>query len=163
MRLAARPALRPPQTPIAPCAATPIAPCAATPIAAVRRDADRSVRRDADRSLRRDAERPLRRDAERNRRLILDAARELFEQRGLGVTLNDIAHHAGVGVGTVYRRFPDKEQLIDALLEDRIADLVGSAREGALDPDPWHGLTTFLERSPRAPGRRPRRGRTSGC
>ena len=57
-------------------------------------------------------ERPLRKDAELNRRKILDAAGELFAQRGLGVTLNDVAHHAGVGVGTVYRRFPDKAQLI---------------------------------------------------
>ena len=52
------------------------------------------------------SERPLRKDAERNRQRILDAARELFAEEGLGVTLNDIAHHAGVGVGTVYRRFP---------------------------------------------------------
>ena len=55
------------------------------------------------------AERPLRADAERNRQRIIDAARELFAERGLDVTLNDIARHAGVGVGTVYRRFPDKE------------------------------------------------------
>ena len=65
------------------------------------------------------ADRPLRRDAERNRQRILDAAGELFAERGLGVTLDDIAHHAGVGVGTVYRRFPDKELLIDALFEQR--------------------------------------------
>jgi len=62
-------------------------------------------------------EKPLRRDAARNRQRILDAARELFAQRGLSATLNDIAHHAGVGVGTVYRRFPDKSQLIDGLFE----------------------------------------------
>ncbi|HEX7609109.1 MAG TPA: helix-turn-helix domain-containing protein, partial [Solirubrobacteraceae bacterium] len=60
-------------------------------------------------------ERPLRRDAERNRQRVLAAARELFAERGLDVTLDDIARGAGVGVGTVYRRFPDKEQLIDAL------------------------------------------------
>ncbi len=58
-------------------------------------------------------EKPLRRDAERNRVRILAAARELFAARGLGVTLNDIAHHAGVGVGTVYRRFPDRSELIE--------------------------------------------------
>ncbi len=90
------------------------------------------------------AEKPLRRDAERNRRRILDAARELFAERGLGVTLNDIAHHAGVGVGTVYRRFPDKAQLIDELFEQRVEDLVALANEAATDPDPWNGLVSFL-------------------
>ncbi|MGA9858088.1 MAG: TetR/AcrR family transcriptional regulator [Solirubrobacteraceae bacterium] len=88
---------------------------------------------------------PLRKDAERNRRRILDAARELFARRGLGVTLNDIAHHAGVGVGTVYRRFPDKSQLIDDLFEERVQELVALGEAALADPDPWHGLTTFLE------------------
>ena len=89
-------------------------------------------------------DKPLRRDAERNRQRILDAARELFAERGLGVTLNDIAHHAGVGVGTVYRRFPDKAQLIDELFEQRIDDVVALAHEAASDPDPWNGLVGFL-------------------
>jgi AcrR family transcriptional regulator len=92
-------------------------------------------------------DKPLRRDAERNRQRILDAARELFAQQGLGVTLNDIAHHAGVGVGTVYRRFPDKAQLIDELFEQRLEDLVSLATDALDDPDAWHGLKTFLERA----------------
>jgi AcrR family transcriptional regulator len=92
-----------------------------------------------------EAERPLRADAERNRQRILDAARELFAERGLGVTLNDIAHHAGVGVGTVYRRFPDKKQLIDSLFEQRLEDLVGLMNAAIADPDPWQGLSRFLE------------------
>src|ERR687886_281605 len=54
---------------------------------------------------------PLRADAERNRQRLLVAARELFAQRGLDVTLDDIARHAGVGVGTAYRRFADKDVL----------------------------------------------------
>ncbi len=93
------------------------------------------------------SERPLRRDAERNRQRILEAARELFAERGLGVTLNDIAHHASVGVGTVYRRYPDKAQLIDALFEQRIeafAELMNAALD---DPDPWQAFVDFLERS----------------
>jgi len=65
------------------------------------------------------AERPgqprLRKDAELNRRRIIAAAREVFQKRGTAATLNDVAHHAGVGVGTVYRRFPNKEVLVDAL------------------------------------------------
>jgi AcrR family transcriptional regulator len=92
-------------------------------------------------------EKPLRKDAERNRRRILEAAAELFADRGLGVTLNDIAHHAGVGVGTVYRRFPDKDRLIEELFELRVAEIVRLAKEALADPDPWHGLTGFLTRA----------------
>lgn len=90
------------------------------------------------------ADKPLRKDAERNRRRILDAARELFAERGLGVTLNDIAHHAGVGVGTVYRRFPDKSQLIESLFEERFDELEAMMQRAVADPDPWHGLTSFM-------------------
>jgi AcrR family transcriptional regulator len=98
-------------------------------------------------------ERPLRKDAERNRQRILEAARELFTERGLGVTLNDIAHHAGCGVGTVYRRFPDKELLIDALFEERIDEMVALAQDGLANPDPWDGLAGFLERALQAQAR----------
>jgi AcrR family transcriptional regulator len=93
------------------------------------------------------ADRPLRKDAELNRRKILDAAAELFAERGLGVTLNDVAHHAGVGVGTVYRRFPDKAELIDELFEQRLAEIHTLVQEAIEDPDPWHGLASFLERA----------------
>jgi AcrR family transcriptional regulator len=62
------------------------------------------------------------------------------------VTLNDIAHHAGVGVGTVYRRFPDKTQLIEGLFEQRLQEIVGLLEAARDDPDPWRGLTGFLER-----------------
>jgi AcrR family transcriptional regulator len=91
--------------------------------------------------------RPSRRDAVRNRARILEAASELFAERGLAVHLNDIAHHAGVGVGTVYRHFPDKDQLIEVLFEARIDALVAIATESLDDPDPWHGLVRGLERS----------------
>src|ERR1700761_4755874 len=93
------------------------------------------------------SERPLRKDAERNRQRVLDAARELFAERGLGVSLDDIARHAGVGVGTVYRRFPDKEQLIDALFEERIGEMLSAAGESLEMPDPWLALVRFLERA----------------
>jgi AcrR family transcriptional regulator len=92
------------------------------------------------------SERPLRADAERNRARIMDAARSLFAKRGLDVTLNDIARHAGVGVGTVYRRFPSKDDLIDALFEDSVSRIAGIAREGLEDPDPWNGFVSTLER-----------------
>jgi AcrR family transcriptional regulator len=92
------------------------------------------------------SDRPLRRDAERNRQRILAAAGELFTERGLSVTLDDIARHAGVGVGTVYRRFPDKEVLIDALFEQRLEAMCVIAAEALADPDAWDGLVYFFER-----------------
>lgn len=87
----------------------------------------------------------LRRDAERNRRLILDAAREAFASSGLHVTLDEIARRAGVGVGTVYRRFADKESLIDALFEDSIAELVALAERASREEDPWGGFVRFFK------------------
>jgi AcrR family transcriptional regulator len=92
-------------------------------------------------------DKPLRADAERNRRRIIEAAAELFAAKGLSVGLDEIAHHAGVGVGTAYRRFPDKRRLIEALFEERLDRLVDLA-ERALDAgDPWEGLTGFLEQA----------------
>ena len=92
-----------------------------------------------------DSERRLRRDAERNRRRILAAAADAFAECGLAVTMDEIARRAGVGVGTVYRRFPDKELLIEALFEERIGELVVLAEAARDDPDPWHGLVGFIE------------------
>lgn len=88
--------------------------------------------------------RPLRRDAERNRQRILLAAQQMFAERGLDVSLDDIAAHAGLGVGTVYRRFPSKEDLVEALFEERLGDVVMAGERGLADPDAWHGLIGFL-------------------
>jgi AcrR family transcriptional regulator len=90
-------------------------------------------------------DRPLRRDAERNRQRILEVAREAFAEDGLAVTLDEIARRAGVGVGTVYRRFPDKEQLIDALFEERIGEMVEFAEAALRSDNAWDGLVRFLE------------------
>ncbi|MCB0874295.1 MAG: TetR/AcrR family transcriptional regulator [Thermoleophilia bacterium] len=90
---------------------------------------------------------PLRRDAARNRERILAAARELFAERGLGATLNEIARHAGVGVGTVYRRFPDKDALIDSLFDDHLDAWQALFQEGLADPDPWRAIVTVHERA----------------
>lgn len=92
------------------------------------------------------AERRLRADAERNRRRIVDAAREAFAERGLDVSLDEIALRAGVGVGTVYRRFADKGALIDAVFEDKIADVAAAGREALALEDPWEGFTMFVTR-----------------
>lgn len=90
-------------------------------------------------------ERPLRRDAERNRQRILAAAAEVFTQRGLDASLDDVAREAGVGVGTVYRRFPDKEALVAELFRDRIEAMVAVAEQACAEPDPWLALVSFLE------------------
>src|SRR3954447_9875195 len=93
------------------------------------------------------AARALRKDAAQNRDRLLAAASELFAERGLDVTLNDIAHHAGVGVGTAYRRFSNKEEVIDALFEQRLQGLAGVAQVAVDEPDAWNGLLSFLERA----------------
>ncbi|MDQ2812580.1 MAG: TetR/AcrR family transcriptional regulator [Actinomycetota bacterium] len=90
---------------------------------------------------------PLRKDAALNRERLLAAAADLFAEQGLDVTLNDIAHRAGVGVGTAYRRFANKEEVIEALFDQRLEEVVAVAQEALDDPDAWHGLVTFLERS----------------
>jgi AcrR family transcriptional regulator len=91
--------------------------------------------------------RSLRKDAAINRERLLAAAGELFAEHGLDITLNDIAHHAGVGVGTAYRRFANKEEVIDALFEQRLQAVAAVANEVLDDPDAWRGLVTFLERT----------------
>jgi AcrR family transcriptional regulator len=92
-------------------------------------------------------QKPLRADAERNRKRILDGAAELFAAKGLSVGLDEIAHHAGVGVGTAYRRFPDKRQLIEALFEERLDRIVELAERGLAADDAGEGLTGFLEQA----------------
>ncbi|WP_033280520.1 TetR/AcrR family transcriptional regulator [Streptomyces sp. NRRL F-525] len=91
-----------------------------------------------------EGDRPLRRDAALNREKILRAAREVFGQHGLRVTLDDVARHAGVGVGTVYRRFPDKETLVRALFEQDLGIRQASAERALAHPDPWEGFVDFL-------------------
>jgi AcrR family transcriptional regulator len=92
-------------------------------------------------------ERLLRRDAERNRQRILRAAADVFTERGFEATLDEVARRAGVGVGTVYRRFPDKTSLAGALFEERIDALVEMAERAQEEPDAWTGLVRFLEHS----------------
>jgi AcrR family transcriptional regulator len=90
-------------------------------------------------------DRPLRRDAERNRQRILAAAAEVLSERGLDATLDEVARAAGVGVGTVYRRFPDKESLIEELFRDRIDAMVREAQRALTEPDPWQALVSYLD------------------
>lgn len=90
--------------------------------------------------------RPLRKDAERNRQRVIEAARELFAAKGLEATLNDVAHHAGVGVGTVYRRFPTKQELLEAIFEEGIDELTALAEAALRHRDSWQGFVWYVER-----------------
>jgi AcrR family transcriptional regulator len=89
----------------------------------------------------------LRSDARRNRERLVASARELFAAHGVDVSVEDITHHAGLGMGTLYRHFPTKDELLDAVLEDAFAELVAAAEEAVANEDAWAGFTGFLERA----------------
>ncbi|MCV7014669.1 TetR/AcrR family transcriptional regulator [Mycolicibacterium madagascariense] len=76
---------------------------------------------------------------------MLTAARELFAAKGLEATLNDVAHHANVGVGTVYRRFATKEALLEAIFEDGIEQIATLAETALRQEDSWSGFVWFVE------------------
>jgi AcrR family transcriptional regulator len=90
--------------------------------------------------------RELRADARRNRERVLVAAREVFEAEGVGAHVTRIAERAGVGIGTVYRHFPTKEALIQAILVAQLEAVVDEARELAGSDDPGGALYGFLGR-----------------
>lgn len=91
--------------------------------------------------------RRMRADALRNRRRILDAADELLAQYGGNVTLDDVAEAAGVGVGTAYRHFGNKDNLITEILERYLDRILENAESAAQHRDSWHGLVRFLEQT----------------
>jgi AcrR family transcriptional regulator len=93
------------------------------------------------------AERPLRSDARRNRERLIASARELLASEGVDVSVDEITRHAGLGMGTLYRHFPTKDELVDAVLEDAFADLVELAEHAAASEDAWAGLTDFMEQA----------------
>ena len=91
--------------------------------------------------------RALRSDAERNRRLVLEAATQAFAQEGLDVGMAEIARRAGVGNATVFRRFPSKDALIEAIVDEKIAELLAAAERAAEIEDPWDSLVDMLEKT----------------
>jgi AcrR family transcriptional regulator len=91
------------------------------------------------------ASRPLRKDAARNRDLLIAAAREVFAEDGLDATLDDIARRAGLGVGTAYRHFANKYELVSALMDQLLEQFIASAAQALELEDPWQGLVVFLE------------------
>jgi AcrR family transcriptional regulator len=93
--------------------------------------------------------RPQRADARRNRERVLRAAREALAEHGLDAQMDDIASRAGVGVGTVYRHFPTKEDLVRALVADQWRSLTEAAGPAFAADDPWQGLHDYLWRAAR--------------
>ncbi|ALG11272.1 TetR/AcrR family transcriptional regulator [Kibdelosporangium phytohabitans] len=92
------------------------------------------------------SQRPLRVDAARNAELIVRAAWRAFTESGGEVPLDEIARRAGVGVATLYRRFPSKSDLLLAIMEWRYADFIQPVVARALvDEDPWRAVVTALE------------------
>lgn len=87
--------------------------------------------------------RPLRRDAAANRERVLAAAAEVFHEHGLGAGLEDVARRAGVGVATVYRRFPSREALLETLLSDLLQVYLDEAEQARALPD-GSGLAAFV-------------------
>src|SRR4051812_34122166 len=91
-------------------------------------------------------EKPLRPDAARNLSSILRAARATFEEEGVDVGVDEIARRAGVGKGTLYRRFPTKEALVWAVMEDAVSELEEMLEEDAGEnADPWAEFEAFME------------------
>ncbi|MCK9930651.1 TetR/AcrR family transcriptional regulator [Frankia sp. Mgl5] len=87
----------------------------------------------------------LRVDAERNRQRVVAAARELFAELGIEVPMEDVARRAGVGVGTLYRRYPTRADLIAAAFEAKMSAYADAAQQALADPDPWHGFCGYVE------------------
>ena len=88
----------------------------------------------------------LRADAARNRAAIVAVARDVFAEQGLEAPLETIAARAGVGIATLYRRFPSREKLVAAALVEKVAEYTGAARQALAEPDPWAGFAGFVER-----------------
>jgi AcrR family transcriptional regulator len=92
------------------------------------------------------ATKPLRVDAERNRARIVEVAQAAFAEHGLDVPLEDVAGGAGVGIATLYRRFPTRDDLIAACFERRVAEYAHAAEEALEAPDAWAGFCAYVER-----------------
>jgi AcrR family transcriptional regulator len=93
------------------------------------------------------AERAQRADARRNRKRVVAAARKSMARNGLDVQMDEIARLAGVGVGTVYRHFPTKDDLIEALAAERFERLQELALEALAQTDPWDSFEQFIRAS----------------
>src|ERR1700751_6333794 len=86
----------------------------------------------------------MRADAQRNHDAVLAAAKAVFAQAGTDAPMEDVARAAGVGKGTLYRRFPTREHLFAAILQDRVDELDVSARRALDAPDAWRALREWV-------------------
>ncbi len=91
------------------------------------------------------AAQPLRSDAERNRGRIIAAARIVFARDGLNASMASVAREAGVGIATMFRRFPTKEELVAAVFGDRMDAYAEAVAVALEDPDPWQGFIGYIE------------------
>jgi AcrR family transcriptional regulator len=89
--------------------------------------------------------RPMRADARRNRELLVSAAREVFAEQGSGASMEAIAKQAGVGVGTLYRHFPNRLDIVEAVYQDDVEELVRAAERASEDLEPWEAVEAFFE------------------
>jgi AcrR family transcriptional regulator len=84
-------------------------------------------------------------DAKRNRERLVASARELFAVSGVDVPAREVARRAGVGVGTLYRHFPTRADLVDAVLAESFEELIALAQASLAEPDAWLGFTRFVQ------------------
>jgi AcrR family transcriptional regulator len=86
----------------------------------------------------------LRADAARNRQAIVEAARSVFAEQGLHAPLDEIAKRAGTGNATLYRRFPTRGDLVEAVFVDRMAEHLAAVESALADEDPWEGFASYV-------------------
>ncbi len=92
-----------------------------------------------------DVERPQRADARRNRERLVAAAREIFTEQGSGASMEAIAKQAGVGVGTLYRHFPNRLDIVEAVYETDVHELADAAQRVVAELEPWDAVVTFFD------------------
>ena len=92
-----------------------------------------------------DSEKPMRADARRNRQRLVDAARAVFEEQGASASMEAIAKKAGVGVGTLYRHFPNRFDVVEAVYQDDVDELEESARRAVAELEPWPSVEAFFD------------------
>ena len=92
-----------------------------------------------------EAAKPMRADARRNRQRLVDAARAVFDEQGASASMEAIAKKAGVGVGTLYRHFPNRFDVVEAVYQDEVDELEESARRAVAELEPWPAVEAFFD------------------
>jgi AcrR family transcriptional regulator len=92
-----------------------------------------------------DGSRPMRADARRNRERLVAAAHDVFAEHGAGASMEAVAKEAGVGVGTLYRHFPNRLDLVEAVYETDVEELAESARRAVAELEPWPAVEAFFD------------------